>query len=550
MTVTRNVLIHILSPFLCLTLLSGCGGGGGGGSASADAYEPFAVFFADKDSDGVTELYVTNQAGDDIHKLSGPMVAGGNVRSALVSPDGQYVAYIADQDTDTMDELYVADADGSDWRKVSDTLPAGGRVGNMRWAPDSSRLVYNATQDDAAVLELYTVRPDGSGNVKVSGAMVADGNVSQTQFFWAPDSSRLAYIADQDTNGVDELYTVFPDGTGNLKVSSALVAGGDVGVNTIGPTLLYWAPDSSRILYIADGDTDGIAEIYTALPDIAASGVKVSGAMVAGGEVDFRFEWAPDASSIAYVADQDTDGVNELYLAAPDGSGDMKVSGAMVAGGEVSTFAWSPTGAYLAYLADQDTDGVRELYVTDAAGAAVKVSGPMVAGGQVMFDYAWSADGSLIAYRADQDTDETIELYTSTPDALENDKVSGPMVAGGGLGDRFTFSTFVWAPNGGRIAYVADQQTDGVFELFVVETEGGGGWMKVSGAMPTNGDVDVASFNGSAVAWRGSRLVYRADQETNTTLELFSVRANGDDHHKISGVMGVDGDVSRFLVID
>ena len=83
-----------------------------------------------------------------------------------------------------------------------------------------------AHQDTDNVFELYTVLPDGTGNVKVSGTMVANGDVNK--FAWAPNSSRLVYWADQDTDNVFELYTVLPDGTGNVKVSGTLVSGGDV----------------------------------------------------------------------------------------------------------------------------------------------------------------------------------------------------------------------------------------------------------------------------------------------------------------------------------
>ena len=71
------------------------------------------------------------------------------------------------------------------------------------WAPDSSRIAYIADQDTNDTDELYTSLPDGSNNVKVNGAFVSDGNI--LSFKWAPDSSRIAYVADQDTDEKDEL---------------------------------------------------------------------------------------------------------------------------------------------------------------------------------------------------------------------------------------------------------------------------------------------------------------------------------------------------------
>ena len=63
---------------------------------------------------------------------------------------------------------------------------------------------------------------------------------------------------------------------------------------------------------------------------------------VASGDVT-RFAWSPDSHRMAYLSDQDTDEVFELYSATLDGSINDKLNGSLVAGGNVSfNFAWSP----------------------------------------------------------------------------------------------------------------------------------------------------------------------------------------------------------------
>ena len=90
-------------PLLALGVLSilatGGGGGGGGGGAppSPSGFVPDAVFIADKETNGVDELFVTNP-GTDIRKLSAPLILGGNVDAFQLSPDGTRVAYLADQE--------------------------------------------------------------------------------------------------------------------------------------------------------------------------------------------------------------------------------------------------------------------------------------------------------------------------------------------------------------------------------------------------------------------------------------------------------------------
>jgi hypothetical protein len=59
-----------------------------------------------------------------------------------------------------------------------------------------------------------------------------------------------------------------------------------------------------------------------------------------------------------------------LWSAHPlQAAANIKVSGVMPPLGDVTTFEISPDGRYAVYLADQDTDGVFELYSVLLGGA-------------------------------------------------------------------------------------------------------------------------------------------------------------------------------------
>ena len=51
---------------------------------------------------------------------------------------------------------------------------------------------------------------------------------------------------------------------------------------------------------------------------------------------------SPDGSRIAYLADQDTDDIIELYASLPDGEENTNLSGELVTGGDVVQFEWVP----------------------------------------------------------------------------------------------------------------------------------------------------------------------------------------------------------------
>lgn len=64
------------------------------------------------------------------------------------------------------------------------------------------------------------------------------------------------------------------------------------------------------------------------------------------------------------------------------------------------------------YNADQETAGVDELFIVPIGGGAVtKLNDPLVSGGDVS-SFQLSSGSRTVLYRADQDTDEVGELYS------------------------------------------------------------------------------------------------------------------------------------------
>jgi Tol biopolymer transport system component len=443
------------------------------------------------------------------------------------------IAFIADKDTDETYELYVVKPDGTDLVKASGPMVLNGYVWGFRWSPDDSKIAYMASQDTANVFELYVVNADGSGQIKVSGTMVSGGDVFPNNFFWSPDGSKIAYMASQDTANVFELYVVNADGSGLVKVSGTITnPDGDVDD-------ISWSPDSSKIVYNVDGDIDGVYEIYVVNSD-GTGRSKVSGALVAG-RFAINPKWSPDSSKIVYIADQDTNDVFELYVVNSDGSGLIKVSGTMMdleSDVGLSNFTWSPDGSKIAYRADQDTNEVFELYVVNSDGTGrIKVSGTM--DGDVDSDsksFRWSSDGSKIVYLADQDTAGVLELYVVNSDGTGRIKVSGTMVLNGDVQN--WSPTWAWFPDDSKIAYTADQDTDGVDELYVVNSDGTGR-IKVSGTMVSGGNIDIIYLSSD-----GRKIAYLADQDTDGVNELYVVNSDGTGRIKVSGTLVSGGAVS------
>jgi hypothetical protein len=347
------------------------------------------VYRADQDSDDVTELYSVPLTGGTVTKLNGPLPTNGDVLNFAISLDGTRVIYMGDQDTNDIYELYSVPTTGGARVKLSGTITTTSISIRYEISADSNRVVYRSDQETALVFELFSVPIDGpaASAVKISGSMTT-GGIVQNDIEISPDSSRVVYNADQDTNGTYEIYSVPITGpaASGVKLNKSLVSGGVVHF----PSIVI-STDSSRVLYLADQDTETVDELYSVpIAGPASSGVKLNNTPVNEGDVGPGFDISDDNLYVIYKGDLDTTNTTEIYrvpLAGP-ASNSVKLNKTFVSGGSLakSAFQISPDNDYVIYLADQDTDGVNELYsvpITGPASSGVKISGTLTSGGSV-----------------------------------------------------------------------------------------------------------------------------------------------------------------------
>lgn len=83
-----------------------------------------------------------------------------------------------------------------------------------------------------------------------------------------------------------------------------------------GPLGYRISPDDSRVVYIGRA-SDGTRELYSvAITGPYTDSVKISGPMTTGGNVEYSngFQFTPDSRRVVYRADAETDGRIELYV--------------------------------------------------------------------------------------------------------------------------------------------------------------------------------------------------------------------------------------------
>lgn len=456
--------------------------------------------------------------------LSGALVANGDVANSYVfSPDGARVAYLADQLANDTFEVFGAPSDGSAAPvRLSDPPIAGGDVGALRTSTDGTRALYLADKDIDDEFELYSLPVLGNGPaVRVNDELDRSAISGDVHYFGiAADDAHLLYRADGDLDEVNELYSVDVASPGQA-VKLNIPLSGTRDVFTSYPII---SGDGARALYVANQDSPSVRELYVVPVDGSAGPSKVNSTL-ASGHVQFGV-FAP-LGRVLYVAAQDQIGVDELYSVPADGSlAPVKLNGVVLAGHDVLDLRVPVAGSRVVFATG--TNGTIRRFAlhsvpVDGSGAAVQLTPPLVAGG-VIWGYEVDSTGTRVIYAAEQEVDERTELYSVPIDgSAAAVKLNGTLAPGGAVvpSDFFT-DWFRVSADGARVFYVADQDTNDVFELYSVPSNGVLPPVKLNAMLVAGGD--VLSYVPSP---DGSRLAYRATQDQVGKRELYSVPSNG-----------------------
>jgi len=458
-------------------------------------------------------------------RLNGPLQAAGAVHQYRPTPDASRVVYRADELLDNVFELFVVEAGGGRSAPLDLGLSEGeGLFGDFQ--PTGTHVVFRTNGGPTEGNQMYAAPLEGGPAVNLTPPLVAEGNVAGG---WrlAAGGARVIYRADATADAFLELFSAPVDG-GEVLTLSQLSPDGDV-------VRFVVTPSGNDVVYRADQDTDGVFELYLSGVDTVGA-VKLSGPMVAGGDVYNEFEISPDESVVVYRADQDTNGVHELYKVALEGGDPVRISGDLVAGGNVEDFAISGDGAWLVYRADADVDEQFELFAVPlaAGGAPVKVSGAMAPGGSVV-DYQVSSDGARVVYRADQNTPGLVELYSAA--LLGDDAIRLNAEAPAGASTS-SIEAFEIDRDGTRVCFL--RAIDGVATVHTAAVDGSE-TANLTDALPAGTHVEAARFVES-----GSRVVFRATSEGQTG--LYSANAAGGDVLMLNDALPPDARVLDFAL--
>lgn len=331
------------------------------------------------------------------------------------------------------------------------------------------------------------------------------------------------------------------------RVNKTFIDGGSIGYYEV-------SSDNKHVLFIAVDDTTSIVQLYVSdiSGDKPTAPSRVNGALVAGGNVT-QAHFSPDGGKIGYIADEDEDGTNELFVAAiKDGkvSSNSKVSGTTTTAAAVSSFVFSADGKQIAFISNTAISTQSELYVATADDDADpnKVNGAVVAATSVDPDYGFTPDGKRLGYRARQGTSLYYELFVApvssgNPDTAQkvNGTLDGVSIAQGAWG---------FSPNSKKVAYRADQDVDLTVNTNLYVSD-------ISDEDPTTGLKVDDGGEGSAVGAfaftsTSKYLVFMGNLTDTADIEIYSSdvsKTTPGNQKTLNADLADDGNITGFSVV-
>jgi Tol biopolymer transport system component len=221
------------------------------------------------------------------------------------SPDGTRLLCITTEEANPAEKgLYtVRSSDAGDLMRVTATPPGGFDIG-YGYSPDGSRILYARFTDEQGTL--FSVKPDGSDPVQLSPPALS---VIDLDFFdrvgadWAPDSSRVAFAAFDQSSRRTGLFVVNADGSGLRLVTPA----------GIGALSAQWSPNGALIAFTS---CCGLPQAWVVQPN--GTGLRQVTPPV-GRAVFWTPVWSPDSTKLL-LNRQDRNNQTSLWTVNTDGS--------------------------------------------------------------------------------------------------------------------------------------------------------------------------------------------------------------------------------------
>jgi Tol biopolymer transport system component len=246
-------------------------------------------------------------------------------------------------------QTWVASADlTSQVKLTSESANSGWPV----WSPDGAKLAFDSDRadpdpsDSEVINDVYTVNPDGSGVVNLTGSAGFSGDPG-----WSPDGSQIAFDSDRNAAKL-HIYVMNADGTNPHRITTLPP---DLPPQAQGDAAPRFSPDGTRLVFTRyRGDQDANSGDESAVYTIGVDGSglrRLTPWKMSAGDADF----SPDGTQLVFEANPKVR-FGEIYVVDADGRHLHNVTHNGQHGGSADP-VWAPDGTKILFLDTGVFDG-------------------------------------------------------------------------------------------------------------------------------------------------------------------------------------------------
>jgi TolB protein len=256
------------------------------------------------------------------------LVAPPPAKAAFPGQNGRLVFWR--EDSDGFVQTWVADKDLSDQVQLtSESADSGWAV----WKPGGAKLAFDSNRadpdptDSNTINDIFKMNPDGTGVVKLTDSASFNGDPG-----WSPDGRKIAFDSDRaNLQGRNEIHVMDADGS-NVRRVTTLPA------DAMFDLAPRFSPDGRRIVFTRYITDPGTSALFTV--GVNGGGLKQ---LTPWGNGAADADYSPDSKKLVFEAYPNAQCFGEIYTVDSDGQHLTNITDNRCQSGSADP-VWSPDG--------------------------------------------------------------------------------------------------------------------------------------------------------------------------------------------------------------
>lgn len=210
-----------------------------------------------------TDIYSVPLTGGTPLRLNNPLPSGGFVRAFQINGAGDRVVFEGSTEVARRYEISSVPIEGGTVAKLSGDMTGTDGTRSFLISPDDTAVVFGVDRDPssgAQILKMLVTPISGGASMRLAGPLPADRRTRQIGF--DPSGTSVVYLADQAARNRYEIFSVPLDGSREPRRMNRPVPDG-ASVGATGNPDFQFSDDGRFILFLADQETVGVTELWS-----------------------------------------------------------------------------------------------------------------------------------------------------------------------------------------------------------------------------------------------------------------------------------------------